>query len=155
MGATLNRDEFKAWVESKKPGEIVGVREESTECPIACYLKEGLGFKGPSIDKEAFMDLDFPDMEAIPTPYWAEQFIERVDEKRDFYDYPVVRPGVENLDDAEEIAEWEFRVDREEALHVLDKISETEPVTIDEAVVDQVLDEYEAWLKSEETGVKK
>lgn len=72
----MDRDVFKAWLESKTPNEKVGIRHDDCNCPIAscfgCYVGH---IKYRPIGKRDCVDL----------PRWAATFITRIDNARGAY----------------------------------------------------------------------
>ena len=76
----LRENEFKRWLESKPPSEIVGEKQDCLCCPIANFYKEATG--GCDIIVwhswgEVFIDRGDGDRRA---PGWVEYFVGEVDD---------------------------------------------------------------------------
>lgn len=79
----LIKTEFKAWLETKKPDDIVGKTRSACSCPLAKYLREQTGkvwFVGGSHYNYAG-DYYRVDAESHTLPIWAESFMDKVDER--------------------------------------------------------------------------
>lgn len=80
---TLDRSAFEAWLRSKNPGEIVGVRCRPCLCPVAKYLRESsrelemvrVGDDRVEINNEV----------AFSIPSWASQLVSRIDGNDSLY----------------------------------------------------------------------
>lgn len=86
----LDCERIKAWAESKKPGEVIGIACTNTRCPLANYLHEQtdkLWSVGPSIKA-----MNGSTRERIDKPKWIIELIDRVDGEADAHDsMPVTR----------------------------------------------------------------
>lgn len=65
---------FRAWLEAKEPGEVVGIVRLPCECPIARFLHES----GFDMARVGAIRIDF-DACRIDLDEWAGTFVEKVD----------------------------------------------------------------------------
>lgn len=75
MTELLDHEEFRLWLATREPDEVVGVRS-AHDCAISTYLKEGLGFKNAATIGSHFYanDRDYP------SPSWVPEFVYAHDE---------------------------------------------------------------------------
>jgi hypothetical protein len=71
----LTRNNFKAWLESKEPNDIVGKARDSYQCPLARFLGKGamvtsLGYSTPRGRRDHIL------------PVWAQRFVNKADYHR-------------------------------------------------------------------------
>lgn len=71
----LTRKGFRAWLEAKPPLEIVGIRGEPYDCPLARYLAQ----KGLRQSELLLRAVYGPGGKFQNLPRWATQFIVQVD----------------------------------------------------------------------------
>ncbi len=77
----LTRAAFKAWLEAKAPGQIVGHKGSSCLCPVACFLTE----TGPcsfSVGLTHYVECGGHHGVAA-LPGWAMNFISRADREEE------------------------------------------------------------------------
>ena len=76
----LVRKEFKAWLESKKPWQVVGLRDRFTLCPIARFLHQEKGIEHPGVRANSYgYYTKNGNRRGRKAPPWAEGFIHSVD----------------------------------------------------------------------------
>ena len=85
--------EFRAWLETKRPGEIVGVRRSSVRNPIARYLLYR-GDARPSVGKTHIGLLG----KVYLTPTWATRYLYDVDGSSVRFESVTARTALRLLD---------------------------------------------------------
>ena len=75
----LKRAQFKKWLESKKPGEVVGERGLPYSCPVANYLRVKGGYIHPAVSSMNIRWGDEMHREGADSPRWASLFVRAVD----------------------------------------------------------------------------
>lgn len=81
----LIKRNFKTWLKSHKPTDIVGYSVQADNCPIANFLQEFYRITIEATSSRIFIqNPDHPDHRDIlgNTPEWAEHFIQRIDRNR-------------------------------------------------------------------------
>jgi hypothetical protein len=74
----FSRALFKAWLQSKKPDEVVGNKCNCTRCPLAMYVRNAA--PGGLVDVFVSDVLLCAKDKMIDTPLWAHKFIHSVDQ---------------------------------------------------------------------------
>ena len=77
---TFSQEDFRQWLESKNPKEIVGARRTETNCPISTFLKIKFKLKKVQVKISTFNLGDG----WIASPNWLENFVFLVEDS-DFY----------------------------------------------------------------------
>lgn len=71
---------FKAWLESKKPDEVVGYPGLGSQCPVACFYKQQMKAADVAVGDYAITWTNengkFNERE---TPIWTMRFVKNVD----------------------------------------------------------------------------
>ena len=77
----LTRAKFKAWLESKKPMEVVGIRQESLFCPLAEFLTKEYANDADciAVGEDLIEMLKDGDVRGFTTPRWAIAFMHKID----------------------------------------------------------------------------
>jgi hypothetical protein len=68
---------FRAWLEAKEPGEVVGIWGASDKCPLAEWLSD-TGIDGPCVSYDGIV---WSSDDAVDPPWWARRFISELDDQ--------------------------------------------------------------------------
>lgn len=88
----IDREKFRAWLKGKAPKEVVGVRCEAGNCPVANFHNAGeTPYKIKIIADDEMCVAETQERgssEVLQVPYWVEWFVnyldDDVDEEGDF-----------------------------------------------------------------------
>ena len=75
-------EDFVSWLESVPADQVVGTQWGCSTCPIATYLKDGVGYPAAYILGGGTYTTNLEAEGDLPLPSWAREFIHRIDRVR-------------------------------------------------------------------------
>jgi hypothetical protein len=74
----INIENFRQWIDSKKDGEVIGLKASCGKCPIASYLNENFpigGYKHWLVNGKHYYPIADIAANISLLPEWAQEFV--------------------------------------------------------------------------------